>query len=165
MRPLLLGLEALFRHLRLEVLLAVSCRLPRMVAPQGYPGYGGVPQPWARGPPPPGAVVPPPQVGLPYAGQPVPMGVPPPGVGAQGTTVSNTNVFDGAAQKAVKNDLGLVYSDEKTSMVRDDVWGAYLLHEADKCGFIVQEEKRALRPKYAYKPLGATASASVEGAA
>ncbi|KAJ8548459.1 hypothetical protein ON010_g11216 [Phytophthora cinnamomi] len=77
----------------------------------------------------------------------MPVGVPPPGVTAvvppQGVTVSNTNVFDGAAQKAVKNDLGLVYADEKTSM----------------------EEKRALRPKYAYKPLGAAASASVEGAA
>ncbi|KAE9029078.1 hypothetical protein PR003_g543 [Phytophthora rubi] len=120
---------------------------PRMVAPQGYMAFGGVPQPWARGPPPPGTVVPPAQAGLPYASQPMQMGVPPPGVGAvgppQGATVSNTNVFDGAAQKAVKNDLGLVYADESTSM----------------------EEKRALRPKYAYKPLGVAASTSVEGAA
>ncbi|GMF17156.1 unnamed protein product [Phytophthora lilii] len=111
---------------------------PRMVAPQGYAPYG-VPQPWARGPPAPGTVVPPPQAGLPYVNQPVQGGVPPPGVGVspQGATVSNTNIFDGAAQKAVKNDLGLVYADETISM----------------------EEKRALRPKYAYKPLGEAASA------
>ncbi|GMF43762.1 unnamed protein product [Phytophthora fragariaefolia] len=91
---------------------------PRMVAPQGYPGYGGVPQPWATGPPP-GTVVAPPRAGLPYVGQ---MGMPPPGVGAvvppQGATLSNTNVFDGAAQKTVKNELGLVYADENISMVR-----------------------------------------------
>ncbi|CAI5746045.1 unnamed protein product [Peronospora destructor] len=74
----------------------------------GHPQYaGGMPPQWARGPPHPGV------------------------------TVSNTNLFDGAAQNAVKNDLGLVYADENESM----------------------EEKRALRPKYAYKLLGGRGAA------
>ncbi|KAK1947132.1 Protein SUPPRESSOR OF FRI 4 [Phytophthora citrophthora] len=111
-----------------------------MPPPQGYPPYAGVPQQWARGALPPGTVVPPPQPPLRYPN-------PPPQVGAlsvgavappHATTVSNTNVFDAAAQKTVKNDLGLVYADEITSM----------------------EEKRALRPKYAYKPLGGTSEAA-----
>ncbi|KAH7488348.1 hypothetical protein PRIC1_007535 [Phytophthora ramorum] len=112
---------------------------PRMMAPQGYPPYGGVPQQWARGPPPPGTAVPSLQPGAPYMNQQVlQAGLTPPGGGArappQAATVSNTNMFNGAAQKEVKNDHGLVYTDESTSM----------------------EEKRALRPKYAYKPLGET---------
>lgn len=118
---------------------------PRMVAPQGYPSYGGVPpQQWARGPPPAPGTVLPPSVGYPNQ-----LGVPPPRVGVaavaapQGAAVSNTNVFEGAAQKAVKNDLGLVYADENISM----------------------EEKRALRPKYAYKPLGAVATIGGSGVA
>ncbi|OWZ23999.1 hypothetical protein PHMEG_0001039 [Phytophthora megakarya] len=98
---------------------------PRMVAPQGYPPYGQ----WASGPP--GTVAPP---ALGYPNQAAQVGAPP-GVGA-GATISNTNVFDGAAEKAVKNNLGLVYADENISM----------------------EEKRALRPKYAYKPLVVAAS-------
>ncbi|KAF1794064.1 Zinc finger, C2H2-like [Phytophthora cactorum] len=113
---------------------------PRMAVPQGYPPYAGVPQQWARGPPP---VVPPPQAVLGYPSQPTQMGLPL-GTGTpQSVTVSNTNVFDGVAQKAVKNDLGLVYADENVSM----------------------EEKRALRPKYAYKPLGLTAATGGSGVA
>ncbi|KAG7392275.1 hypothetical protein PHYPSEUDO_001379 [Phytophthora pseudosyringae] len=111
---------------------------PRMAAPPGYPPYAGMPQQWARGPPPPGTVVPPPHVALGYSSLRVGTAGP-----RQGATVSNTNVFDGAAQKAVNNDLGLVYADENVSM----------------------EEKRALRPKYAYKPLGATATAGGIGVA
>ncbi|KAG7400119.1 hypothetical protein PHYBOEH_006827 [Phytophthora boehmeriae] len=95
---------------------------PRMVAPQGFPPYGGQ---WARGPPPVGAVgVPPQQVG--YMNQPLQV---PGAVQTQPTSVSNTNAFDNTTQKAVN---GLIYADATTSM----------------------EEKRALRPKYAYKPLG-----------
>ncbi|POM77653.1 Hypothetical protein PHPALM_4934 [Phytophthora palmivora] len=107
---------------------------PPRVAPQGYPPYGQ----WASGPP--GTVVPP---ALGYPTQPAQMGVAPGGAPSHGATISNTNVFDGAAEKAVKNNLGLVYADENISM----------------------EEKRALRPKYAYKPLGATASAGGNGVA
>ncbi|KAF4036753.1 hypothetical protein GN244_ATG11469 [Phytophthora infestans] len=114
---------------------------PRMAIPQGYPPYAGVPQLWARGPPPLGTVMSHPPVALGYPSQPTPMGMPP-GV-HQGVAVSNTNVFDGAAEKAVKNDLGLVYADENVSM----------------------EEKRALRPKYAYKPLGLTATTGGNGVA
>ncbi|KAL3674392.1 hypothetical protein V7S43_000347 [Phytophthora oleae] len=118
-----------------------------MPPPRGYPPYAGVPQQWARGVPPPGTVVPPPQATLRYPNQPPQMGAPSVGVGAvappQGATVSNTNVFDAAAQKTGKNDLGLVYTDEITSM----------------------EEKRALRPKYAYKPVEATTAAGGSEAA
>eukprot|EP00644_Phytophthora_capsici_P006255 jgi/Phyca11/117055/e_gw1.32.280.1 len=110
--------------------------------PRGYPPYAGVPQQWARGGPPP--AVHPPQATLGYPNQPPQLGVPPVGaVAPQGTIVSNTNVFDAAAQKTGKTDLGLVYADETTSM----------------------EEKRALRPKYAYKPLGTITAAGGSEAA
>ncbi|CAI5728838.1 unnamed protein product [Hyaloperonospora brassicae] len=111
--------------------------MPPSRAP-GYPVYGGgMPPQWPRGLVPPGSMGSPSQAALGYANQ----GRPVPGMGAAaaplGVVVSSTNVFDGAAQKEVKNDLGLVYADENVSM----------------------EEKRALRPKYAYKLLGATAFA------
>ncbi|CAH0480871.1 unnamed protein product [Peronospora belbahrii] len=121
---------------------------PRVYAPggvvppphlQGYmPYHGGMPPQWARGQPPPGTMAPPSsQAALGYPNQ----GSALSGVGSvttpQGATVSNRNLFDGVAQKAVKNDLGLVYADENESM----------------------EEKRALRPKYAYKLLSETGSA------
>ncbi|UIZ27895.1 hypothetical protein KXD40_004261 [Peronospora effusa] len=107
---------------------------------QGYPQYaGGMPPQWARGPPPLGTMIPPTssQAPLGYPNQGVPMSGLETVATPQGMTVSNTNLFDGAAQKAVKNDLGLVYADENESM----------------------EEKRALRPKYAYKLLGGRGAA------
>ncbi|CAH0487877.1 unnamed protein product [Peronospora farinosa] len=107
---------------------------------QGYPQYaGGMPPQWARGPPPPGTMIPPTssQAPLGYPTQGVPMSGLETVATLHGMTVSNTNLFDGAAQKAVKNDLGLVYADENESM----------------------EEKRALRPKYAYKLLGGRGAA------
>uniref|UniRef100_A0AAV1T6C5 C2H2-type domain-containing protein n=1 Tax=Peronospora matthiolae TaxID=2874970 RepID=A0AAV1T6C5_9STRA len=111
--------------------------LPPSHAP-GFPVYGGgIPPQWARGLVPPGSMVPPSQAALGYANQ----GRLGPGLGPGAAplavTIGSTNIFDGAAQKAVKHDLGLVYADENVSM----------------------EEKRARRPKYAYKLLGASACA------
>ncbi|CAI5714800.1 unnamed protein product [Hyaloperonospora brassicae] len=99
--------------------------MPPSRAP-GYPVYkGGMPPQWPRGLVPPGSMGSPSQAALGYANQ----GRPVPGMGAAaaplGVVVSSTNIFDGAAQKKVKNDLRLVYADENVSM----------------------EEKRALRPK------------------
>ena len=99
--------------------------MPPPLHMQGYPQYaGGLSPQWARGPPPPGTMIPPvsSQAALGYPNQGVQMS----GLGTvatpQSVTISTTNLFDGAAQKTVKNDLGLVYADENESMVRiDDV--------------------------------------------
>lgn len=105
----------------------------RMAVPQAYPPYA---QQWPRGPPLLGAVGSPvvgyscQQVGV------LPVGIRPGNHPSGGVTVSNTNVFDGVAQKGNQKDRGLIYADENVSM----------------------EEKRALRPKYAYRPLGLNTS-------
>ncbi|KAI9911474.1 hypothetical protein PsorP6_008937 [Peronosclerospora sorghi] len=97
---------------------------------QGYPQYGGgVPQQWAR---PPGTMILPSHVALDYPNPDVPGMEGGATVATQNAPVSNTSVFGAVAQNATKNSSGMVYADENVSM----------------------EEKRALRPKYAYKPLG-----------
>ncbi|CEG45435.1 zinc finger protein [Plasmopara halstedii] len=107
-----------------------------LAIPQAYPSYTGMAQQWPRGPLPPGAVGPPSHA---FPGFPShQVGVMPSGAGPGAppgsANANNTNEFDGLAHKGVKNDLGLIYADENVSM----------------------EEKRALRPKYAYRPLGWT---------
>ncbi|TDH69016.1 hypothetical protein CCR75_000908 [Bremia lactucae] len=95
--------------------------------PRGFPG-GGIP--------PPHMLVPP--AFSPFAGAPQqwPRNLPPPGYASQHVItppgLNHSNVFDTTVSTTIKNDLGLVYADEYVSM----------------------EERRALRPKYAYKPLG-----------